>query len=84
VYTFILIPYDIAFNKPRADDTLRINGEVTIDVIIILDIIITFFTDNGEAFERAEMTNGKIARKYITTYFIFDLLASVPGLIYLE
>ena len=57
---------------------------MVIDSVMLADIFITFLTDNSEPHERNSLTNWKIAQKYISGYFFFDLASSLPGIIVLE
>ena len=52
-------------------------------MIILADIGLSFVTDNySEPGER--LNNTKIAWRYFKSYFFFDLLSSLPGLMILE
>jgi hypothetical protein len=57
--------------------------ELVLDIIVLMDIVVTFFTDNVSDLGK-KATNRAIAFQYVKTYFFMDLLSSLPGLLVLE
>ena len=53
--------------------------EMIIDIIFAFDIILSFFK-----WTRQTKTFRQIALNYVTGYFIFDFLATVPDIIFLQ
>jgi hypothetical protein len=53
------------------------------DIVIVADIIVSFFADNYSE-PGATINNGAIVYRYLSSYFIFDCLSSVPGLVTYE
>lgn len=77
------VPYCIAFGLPikGSDNSSWEHAvEITLDIVFLCDIIITFMTDvdhdPGE-----KITNATIAYRYVSTYFVFDVVSCMPGLI---
>jgi hypothetical protein len=77
LYTLIAAPYMLAF----VDDEpyLLIILECIIDIIFILDIMVQFFIPYINKEEEVVKNLKAIAKNYILSWFIIDLLASVPG-----
>jgi hypothetical protein len=55
--------------------------EFILDFLIVADIIVSFFSIQGEAEPGVTVTNKYIAIKYVSFYFWFDCLSSIPGLV---
>jgi hypothetical protein len=70
-------PYRIAFIDKEHP---VMNGiDITMDIFFIIDIIITFFTDYLDTKTSQKVTSLKlIAKNYVTSSFIFDLVAAIP------
>lgn len=49
-----------------------------VDIIFIIEIILNFFTSYVNENENVVCTFKKIAKRYISTWFIFDLLTAIP------
>eukprot|EP00347_Sterkiella_histriomuscorum_P006194 403353701 len=81
--SFLLTPYVIAF------DILPLNRqglrwlEFTLDWIILVNIIAQFFTAQQADSDVVDKLKD-IARKYIFSFFIFDILSCLPGIISAE
>jgi hypothetical protein len=54
--------------------------EIVLDIVFVCDMMVTFVTD-VEADPGTPVTNQLIALKYLSGYFIFDLLSCLPGLL---
>lgn len=82
VYVYqLLILFRIAFDlKPTK--YLRL-VELQVDIILILNMILTFFTAR-ESDKGLIISIPKLAAFYLKSYFFFDVLANIPGLIVLE
>lgn len=50
---------------------------------MLIDIAINFITDS-QSNPGETITNKKIAFRYITSYFVFDMLSFLPGLVTFE
>lgn len=79
--SYFMVPYQIAFGGPRGDNAEDfISLEIILDIIILIDVCINFITDSysdpGET-----ITNRQIAYRYITSYFVPDVIAFLPGLV---
>ena len=79
--SYFLVPLQIAFGGPSTSEMHQL--ELILDIVVFLDVIFNFITDNqsdpGEI-----VTNKKIAFRYISSYFIFDVLSFLPGLVTFE
>lgn len=79
--SYFLVPYQIAFGGPSTSEMHQL--ELILDTVVFLDVIFNFITDNqsdpGEI-----VTNKKIAYRYISSYFLFDVLSFLPGLVTFE
>jgi hypothetical protein len=82
LYSYIRVPYNIAFEAPTPDNSFEQSVEIFIDLMILVDICCSFITDYystpGEA-----ISNWSIAWKYASSYFVLDLI-SMSGLFWLE
>jgi len=83
-YSYVSIPYNIALNLPEEGDSDARAIEFILDFLIILDIMVSFFSVGGTVEPGVTLSNKYIARQYIGSYLFFDLLGSVPGLFTLE
>lgn len=79
VFTCIMTPFNIAFYPDRISDTWRFINYL-VDFIFLADIIIIFNTgyvdEDGEFLVVQDY--GKIAKRYLQSWFIIDLVAVVP------
>jgi len=81
LYSFINTPYNIAFGLPNEEDSDLKAIEWMIDIIFLVDIIVTFITDNYSKDGLSTVTNSYIAKRYLTSFFLLDCLSCVPGLV---
>ena len=77
--TYFAVPYNIAFDLPEVGDQNATSLELFLDVVIFVDIIISFFTDDYPE-PGTKPTNIRIAQQYAQNYFVFDALSCMPGL----
>ena len=75
LYIVIFIPYFLVFN---ISIFVFNTFEKMIDVYFIFDILVNFNTAYLANEYRYETRRTKIAKKYLKTYFIIDLLTSIP------
>jgi hypothetical protein len=74
-----MTPFNIAFYPDRTSNTWR-GINVTIDLIFLADILIIFntgFIDEDGEFQVVQ-DYGKIAKRYLTSWFIIDFVAIIP------
>lgn len=79
VFTCVMTPYNIAFHPDRTNVTwVAINS--IIDILFLMDILVIFNTayidEDGEF--TVVQDYGKIAKRYLTSWFIIDFLAIIP------
>ncbi|CAG9312626.1 unnamed protein product [Blepharisma stoltei] len=75
IWTATVVPYEVCYLD---DNYMWLSIDLTIDGLFIIDIIINFNTayvdDEGKI-----ITNRKsIAKRYLTTWFLIDLIACIP------
>lgn len=80
--TYLAVPYQIAFGGPHT--TSERDFELFLDVVILIDVFMNFFTDIYSDPGKKSYTHKKIAEKYILSYFFVDLLSFLPSLATLE
>jgi len=80
VVSYLVVPYSIAFDLPQKEDPNWKKLEIVLDLMILLDIGANFVTDRDED-PGSNITNGKIAFRYLRGAFVFDLLSCLPNLI---
>jgi len=83
ILAYFVVPYSIAFELPNREDSDYESWhllEVVLDIVFLCDMLVTFVTD-VDADPGAKVTNKTIALNYMSSYFIFDLLSCIPGLI---
>jgi hypothetical protein len=75
LYTLFEFPVDIAFNLPMFP-LVWLN--LVVDIVFLADLILTFrvayFRDDGSLETRPD----HIRSNYLKSYFIVDLIASIP------
>ena len=81
VISFLLIPLVIAFNIDLLQHLFFI--EIIFDIIMLIDMIVTFFVTYNDDIRRITSLR-LIAIKYLSSYFVFDFLSIVPGLVTYE
>ena len=79
LYTAVRVPYTIAFDidEFHPDQFGWFLANRFVDVIFVTDMIITFRTAIQEG-EELITNQKKIAKKYLQTWFVIDLISSVP------
>ncbi len=78
IYALFVTPVVVVF--PEVGDYME-SFELFVDVCFALDIIFTFIRlEKGQR----EETFPKLRKEYLTTTFVFDCIAALPGLITLE
>jgi hypothetical protein len=78
------VPYNIAFGLPVDENNNYDDFKyfaIFLDLVILVDIVLTFITDNSAEGEVTNMTNKIIAYRYLNGFFIFDLIGCLPGLL---
>lgn len=71
----IISPYNIAFNIVKIYYEIF---DMILNVFFILDIFFNLITSYKNNEGDWEISNKKIALKYLKSYFILDLLTSIP------
>lgn len=82
LFSFITVPFTIAIGRQNGQPTLR-HYDLAVDVILVIDIVLSFFTDNY-SHSSAGLTCLEISNRYIKGTFLFDVFGTMPGLILLE
>ena len=73
----IYTPFRVSFfTKP--DSTFVLAYETITDVALFLDVIISFFTPYQRIDGSFELNNKKIARRYLYTWFLKDIVVILP------
>ena len=77
--TFVLfyVPINAAFIRTPSLELLYI--DFYLDFVFLLEIIATFFMPFTNEDQRLETNHKKIAKKYLTSYFIIDCLIMFPA-----
>ena len=74
LYSAIITPYDIAFS-----DNNKVNWfEILIDVLLGIDIVLTFFSAYTDDEENLVKNHKKIIKKYLKSWFIIDIISVLP------
>jgi hypothetical protein len=77
IYIAITVPFRLSFNLDDTKSTTII-GRV-IDFSFLIDVILTFFTTFYDEKSQQEVTNHRsIAKRYITSWFVLDVLSIFP------
>ena len=76
LYTSTVVPYQVAFVETDNDITKLFN--YLVDILFAFDIIINFISAYETVNDRYETQINKIVMNYLTTWFLFDLLATFP------
>ena len=80
--SYFMVPYHIAFAVGGFSERQRVL-EFVLDVVILIDVLLNFITDSYSDPGR-QLDNRQIAFKYITSYFLVDVLSFLPSLAMLE
>jgi hypothetical protein len=77
LYTLIISPFRLAFTDI---DCIELEiFEMSMDIAFMLDIALQFFIPFYNSEEDLIKNKAQIAKHYLTSWFFFDLLASIPG-----
>ncbi|KAH9260106.1 hypothetical protein BASA81_001878 [Batrachochytrium salamandrivorans] len=78
IYTLIVVPLEVAFfSEDNWVFALAIVGCV-LDVVFILDLYLSFRTSYRGIDDEYVVDSWKIAKHYVKTWFVFDLVAALP------
>lgn len=79
IYNSIGLPLQIAFNPPFMQDEYIQAFDNVIDLTFFFDIILTFRTTIVHPMTGEEIFDGnKIARYYLRSQFLIDLMSTIP------
>jgi CRP-like cAMP-binding protein len=74
LYSAIITPYEIAFS-----DTNNVSWfEILIDILLGIDIVLTFFSAYTDDEENLVKNHKKIVKKYLKSWFIVDIISVLP------
>jgi len=74
LYSAIITPYEIAFS-----DNNKVSWfEVLIDILLGIDIVLTFFSAYTDDEENLVKNHKKIIKKYLKSWFIVDIISVLP------
>ena len=74
LYSAIITPYEIAFS-----DTNKVSWfEILIDILLAIDIVLTFFSAYTDDEENLVKNHRKIIKKYLKSWFIIDIISVLP------
>ena len=74
LYSAIITPYEIAFS-----DNSKVSWfEVLIDILLGIDIVLTFFSAYTDDEENLVKNHKKIIKKYLKSWFIVDIISVLP------
>ena len=74
LYSAIITPYDIAFS-----DINKVSPfEIIIDILLGIDIVLTFFSAYIDDEENLVKNHKKIIKKYLKSWFIIDIISVLP------
>ena len=76
IYVGTFVPYRVSFMGDL--EGIMAGVEIFVDVSFGIDIILNFFTGYETREGRVEIRYKKIAKQYLRTYFVLDLIATVP------
>ena len=74
LYSAIITPYEIAFS-----DSNKVSWfDVFIDILLGIDIVLTFFSAYTDDEENLVKNHKKIIKKYLKSWFIIDIISVLP------
>eukprot|EP00931_Biecheleriopsis_adriatica_P082730 TRINITY_DN5617_c0_g2_i2.p1 TRINITY_DN5617_c0_g2~~TRINITY_DN5617_c0_g2_i2.p1 ORF type:complete len:752 (+),score=108.75 TRINITY_DN5617_c0_g2_i2:38-2293(+) len=73
LYLCISLPFEIGFQQLPELQVL----DVVVDILLLIDIVFNFFTSYLEN-DRMVTSSWKVAAHYLRTWFMFDVVASIP------
>ena len=76
LYTATYVPYRTAFIDDTSTGMLVF--ETFIDFLFFMDIFVNFFTALELPDNKLETSRCKIAKSYVTSWFLLDLAACIP------
>ena len=76
--SYFQVPYQIAFGGPNS--AWEHNVDIFLDIVLLVDVVMNFITDQYSDPSEPLLSNKKIAFKYVTSYFVVDLLSFLPQL----
>ncbi len=80
VYNSLSTPFRVSFHTTPTSAEL-FAWETFTDIVLALDIFVTFFTPYQRIDGSFEKSNVKIARKYMHTFLVVDCLVVIPNII---
>lgn len=79
LYMSIILPFRIAFEESDDEEWGPYDiVELIMNIIFFLDIVLNFFTAYYDENENLELDKKKIAKNYITSWFIIDVISTIP------
>ena len=75
LFSAFYIPYQVCFNNEEVEMS---GTDYFIEVWFLTDILLTFFVAYENKYGLLETSHRKITKKYLTGWFIFDLIACFP------
>ena len=76
LYVVVVVPYRILFDIPSTREFEYI--DIFVDVMLLIDIVLNFFTSFMRSDGMFETNRSKVAINYLKTWFSIDLLSSIP------
>ena len=76
LYTALFVPYRVAFEDQTSQGSQVF--DLIVDILFLIDICITFNSTYYRKDGLLETSRKKIAIEYLTTWFLLDLLTSLP------
>ena len=74
LYSAIITPYEIAFSDSNKSNWF----EIFIDILLAIDIVLTFFSAYTDDEENLVKNHKKIIKKYLKSWFIIDIISVLP------
>ena len=74
LYSAIITPYEIAFSDTNKSSWF----EILIDILLAIDIVLTFFSAYTDEEENLVKNHKKIIKKYLKSWFIIDIISVLP------
>jgi hypothetical protein len=76
LYTAIILPYKIAFVDVDSDFDHTI--DIVFNIFLLIDMILCFFSAYTDLEDNVVKNRGKIVSKYLSGWFIIDLVSILP------
>lgn len=74
LYSSIITPYEIAFSEKNGTNWF----EILIDILLAIDIVLTFFSAYTDDEENLVKNHKKIIQRYLRSWFAVDLISVLP------